>query len=198
MADISSLNNQTFSELDSSLLLTLGNGLTHVGATYVASANGIGLATYDNWIGVLGSPDPNDIVSFHTTVSNSGLGVIQYTFTQANGAVNPATGGVGAEVIAWNSTGVLLEQLTGYVPGQTTLSPDGTFLILTAPNVDLSVTDGSGGATVAQLTFGTSGAFPTFSVSAVPEPSTALLMPLLIIGLMISRIPSVRAYLGAH
>jgi hypothetical protein len=195
----SSLNNATFDELDSSLLLTIGNGITQTGGTYVASPNGIGLATYDNWVGVLGSPDPNDIVSYHTTIPTGGiggtLGIIQYTFTQADGAINPATGGVGAEIIGWNPTGVLLEQLTGYVPGANpTITPDGSFLILTAPSVDLSTTDGGPGATTAQLTFGTTGNFPTFS--AVPEPSTVLLMPLLIVALLVARIPAVRSFLG--
>jgi hypothetical protein len=170
VTDISPLNNTTFSELQSSLPLTIGNGITQSGDTYVASPNGIGLATYDNWVGVLGSPDPNDIVSYNLSIPNSGIGstigIIEYTFTQADGNVNPVTGGVGAEVIGWNSTGVLLEQLTGFVPGANpNITPDGSFLIMTAPGVDLSTTDGSGGATAAELTFSTSGPFPTFSTT---------------------------------
>ncbi len=198
MADISSLNNAVFNELDSSLPLTIGNGITSLGGgNYVASPNGIGLATYDNWLGVLGSPAPSDIVAYNTTVSNAalGLGVIQYTFTTADGTVSPTTGGIGAEVVAWNSTGALVEQLAGYVPGQTALSPDGTYLIFAAPSVDLSVTDGSAGPTTAELTFGTTGAFPTF---AVPEPSTVVLMPLMVILLMVSRIRSVRSFLAGR
>jgi hypothetical protein len=166
--DISSLNNATFSELDSSLLLRVGQGITQSGTTFVASPNGIGLATFDNWVGALGNPDPNDIVSYHVVIPSGGiggtLGIVQYTFTQADGAVNPASGGVGAEVIGWNSTGVLLEQLSSYVPGANpTINPDGEYLILEAPNVDLSTTDGSGGATTAELTFGTTGPFPQFT-----------------------------------
>ena len=94
------------------------------------------------------------------TVADATLDVVRYTFTQANGAVNPATGGVGAVVLAWNSTGILLEQLTGYVSGQTNLNPSGAYLVLST--ADLSVTDGSGGASPSQLAFGTSGPFPTF------------------------------------
>jgi hypothetical protein len=184
--DIAYLNGASFNELDSSLLLTLGNGLNHSGDVYVASANGIGLATYDNWIGVLGSPDPSDTVSFNTSVSNAGLGVITYTTTSADGSVSPAAGGIGAEIVATNATGFLLEQLNGYVPGpHAIINPDGQYFILASSSVDLSVTDGSGGATPGQLTF------------FVPEPSTALIMPMLIAMLMVSRIPGVRGLLGA-
>jgi len=197
MTDISSLNNNSlFNELDTSLPLTIGNGITSLGGgNYVASPNGIGLATYDNWLGVLGAPAPSDIIGYTTTVSNAALDVIQYSFTTADGSVSPKTGGIGAEVVAWNSTGVLVEQLTGYVPGQTSLSPDGTYLIFALPRVDLSVTDGSAGPTTAELTFGTSGAFPGFPV---PEPSTAVLMPLMVILLMVSRIRAVRSFLAGR
>jgi hypothetical protein len=199
--DIASLNNASFNELNSSLLLQIGDGLTQNGSTYVASPNGIGLATYDNWIGVLGNPAPSDIVAYNTTVSNSGLGVVEYTFTQADGTANPASGGIGAEVVAWNSTGVLLEQLTGYVPGPNpTITPDGNFLILAAPSVNLAVLDATGNfvgeqATSSELTFGTTGPFPSF---AVPEPGTVFLMPVMVIGLMLARIPAVRSFLGAR
>jgi hypothetical protein len=185
--NIADLNGASFNELQSSLLLTLGNGLNHSGDVYVASPNGIGLATYDNWIGVLGSPDPSDTISFNTTVSNANLGVITYTTTSADGTVSPAAGGIGAEVVATNSTGFLLEQLTGYVPGpHSIITPDGEYFILAAPGVDLSVTDGSAGPTTGQLTF------------FVPEPSTALLMPLMFAVLLLSRIPAVRSLLGAR
>jgi hypothetical protein len=200
MANINSLNDQVFNELDSSLLLTVGNGLSVNAGTYVASPNGIGLATYDNWVGTLASgPAPGDIVSYKTLVSNAGLGVVTYQTTLGDGSVNPATGGIGAEVVAWNSTGVLVEQLTGYVPGQTTLSPDGSYLIFEAPSVNLATFDANGnpipeGATTAELTFGTTGAFPTFA--AVPEPSTLMLMPLVLVLLMVSRVRSVRSFLA--
>jgi hypothetical protein len=200
MANISSLNDQIFNELDSSLLLTLGNGLTQTGGTYVASPNSIGLATYDNWVGTINAgPGSGDVVSYKTVVSNPGLGVVTYQTTLGDGSVNPASGGIGAEVVAWNATGVLLEQLAGYVPGQTTLSPDGDYLILENSSVNLATYDAAGnpipeGATLAELTFGTTGAFPTFA--AVPEPSTLMLMPVALVLLMVSRIRSVRSFLG--
>lgn len=202
MPDISSIYGQTFNELDSSLLLTLGNGLTQNGSTYVASPNGIGLATYDNWLGTLNSgPAPGDIVSYNTINPGgnaASLGVIQYTFTQGDGTVNPSVGGIGAEILAWNSTGVLLEQLAGYAPGQTTLSPDGEYLIFEQPSVNLATFDANGNpipeqATTAELTFGTTGAFPNF---AVPEPSTIMIMPLMVVLLVISRVRSVRSFLA--
>jgi len=165
--DIESLNNTTFNELDSSLLLQINDGVVLNGGTYVASPNGEGLATYDTWLGDLTSgPQPSDIVKYSLTVADASLDVVQYTFTQANGAVNPATGGIGAEVMAWNSTGVLLEQLTGYVPGQTVLQPDGQFLIVENSSVNLATFDANGNpmpeqATTAELTFSTTGPFPT-------------------------------------
>jgi Hint domain len=167
MTDISSLNNTTFNELDSSLLLQINDGLVLNGGTYVASPNGIGLATYDNWVGTLNSgPSPGDIVKYSLTVADENLGVVQYTFTTADGTVNPPSGGQGAEVVGWNSTGVLLEQLTGYIPGQTALTPDGQFLIVENSSVDLATFDANGNpmpeqATTAELTFSTTGPFPT-------------------------------------
>jgi len=169
--DITSLYNQTFNELDTSLLLSLGNGLTQTGNTYVASPNGIGLATYDNWNGNLDAgPASGDIVSYNIINPGGnapGLDVVQYTFTQGDGTVNPPTGGIGAVVVGWNSTGVLLEQLTGYAPGQTQLQPDGLFLIVENSSVNLATFDAAGNpmpeqATTAELTFTNTGPFPTF------------------------------------
>jgi len=203
MANISSLNNQVFNELDSSLLLTIGNGLAFNGTTYLASPNGIGLATYDNWVGTIASgPAPGDVVSYKTLVSNPSLGtsgVVTYQATLGDGSVTPATGGIGAEVVAWNATGVLLEQLTGYVPGATSISPDGNYLILENSSVNLATFDANGnpmpeGETTPELTFGTTGGFPTFA--AVPEPSTAMLLPVMVILLMLSRTRSVRSFLA--
>jgi hypothetical protein len=121
--NISSLNNTTFNELDSSVLLTIGNGLANNGGTYVATPNGIGLATYDNWNGgsLSSGAGASDIVAYHLTIPTGGigttLGIIQYTTTSGDGTVTPASGGIGAEIIGWNSTGILVEQLTGFVPG---------------------------------------------------------------------------------
>jgi len=86
------------------------------------------------------------------------------------------------------------------VPGATpNITPDGSILILEAPSVNLATYDANGNpiaeaATLAQRTFGTTGAFPSFS--PVPEPSTALLMPLLVVALLVIRIPAVRSFLG--
>ncbi len=193
--DISSLNNNSFNELHASLYLTSANVVDTAG-TYVASPNAIGLAIYDKWLGTIASPDPSDTVSLNTQVSNAALSIITYTETSAGGVVSPATGGIGAEVLGWNATGVLLEQLTGYVPGTNPIiTPTGQYFILTDPTVPLSFADpyspGYPGPTVAQLTFSQTGPFP----SLVPEPSTAMLMPLMVVALMVSRIPAVRAFL---
>jgi hypothetical protein len=48
-------------------------------------------------------------------------------------------------------------------------------------------------ATTAELTFGTTGAFPSF---AVPEPSTIMIVPLMVVLLVISRVRSVRSFLA--
>jgi len=67
--DITNLKGAVVNELDSSLLLTVGNGVTvNPNGTYTVSPNGIGLATYDNWIGTLTNPDPSDTVSFNTFI----------------------------------------------------------------------------------------------------------------------------------
>jgi hypothetical protein len=128
--NINSLNNVTANELDSSLLLAVGNGVSVNGTTYTVAPNCIGLASNDGWFGTLTNPDSSDTVSITTTMrtSNPSPGVVEYTSTDAGGAVSPATGGIGAEVVAWNSPGVLLEQLSGYVPGPSAvINPDGEF-----------------------------------------------------------------------
>ena len=202
--DISSLNDATFGATSASVLLTIGNGLSDTAGVYVASQTTNGdLATFDTWDGNTAgpgsTPQPVDVISFHSIVEpiaagNAPFGVVEYTFTQANGDVNPATGGTGAEVVAWNPTGVLLEQLSGYVPGQTSVTADNNYLILAASSVDLSSYDGSAGPTAAQVTFGTTGPFPSLAAS-VPEPSTMYLMPFMVIGLLIARTPAVRSFL---
>ncbi len=191
--DISALNNATFDELHSSLLLSGPNAPVQTGTNFVVSPLvGIGLANYDNWTGIIGSPDPADLIGVHTFFPTSPTpGILEYTNTNGAGVTSPSVGGVGAEIIAANSTGYLLEQLSGYVPGANpVITPDGTFFILSA--VDLSYTDGSAGPTTADLTFST-----TFGTSPVPEPSTALLMPVMVVALMVSRIPGVRSFLRA-
>ena len=65
---------------------------------------------------------------------------------------------------------------------------------LAASSVDLSSYDGSAGPTAAQVTFGTTGPFPSLAAS-VPEPSTMYLMPFMVIGLLIARTPAVRSFL---
>jgi hypothetical protein len=169
--NINSLNNTTFNELDTSLLLTVGNGVSVSGSTYVIAPNGGDqLAVYDRWIGTLTNPDPSDTVSFNTFIpsSNASPGILEYTFTTADGQVNPSTGGIGAEVVAWNSTGVLLEQLSGYAPGQTpVIDPDGEYFVVSTVNLSVNLT-GTEPATAAELTFGTTGPFPTFALCFLP------------------------------
>jgi hypothetical protein len=113
----------------------------------------------DNWNGTYpGSPQPTDIVSFNLTVADASRNVIQYTFTQANGAISSA---IGAEIIGYNSTGILAEQITGYVSGQTTLSlnPD-YFLVFSLTDLN-TLEAGYSGPPASALQFGQSGAFPT-------------------------------------
>jgi hypothetical protein len=191
------LDGGSFNELDSSLLLRTGPGLTIShnntvnGLTYVASPTAVGLATYDQWIGTTGNPDPSDIIAYNTTISDDGRGIIQYTFTSGDGTVTPGSGGIGAEVVAQNATGYLLETLNGYVPGPNpVINLSGRYLILENSTVNLATKDANGNfigeqATLAERTF-----------NGIPEPSIGLLMPVLLIGLMVARIPAVRSFLG--
>ena len=190
--DITNLKGAVVNELDSSLLLTVGNGVTvNPNGTYTVSPNGIGLATYDNWIGTLTNPDPSDTVSFNTFIpsSNPTPGVVEYYNTDGDGSLNPPSGGIGAGIIAWNSTGVLLEQLNGYVPGPNAIiTPDGEFFVLST--VDLSVAQtGTEQATPAELTFGTdpSVPIPVFSTCfltgvGIATPSGDVLVESLAVG----------------
>jgi len=200
--NISTLNNATFNELTASVPIQIGNGLTNVSGVYTATQNNQGnLAIFDSWTGASpSSPAPLDVTTVHTITeavvpSNAPFGVIEYMTTQANGTVNPASGGFGAEIVAWNATGVLVEQLPSYVPGATSVSPNGSYVLLAAPGVDLSIYTGAG-PTAAELTFATTGAFP--NLQATPEPSMALMMPLMVVLLMISRNRSVRSFFGAN
>lgn len=190
--DLSALNGASFNELNSSLLLSPGNGISQSGDVYVANPNGEGLANYDAWTGTLNSgPGSNDTVSVNTFIpAKATANILEYTLTLGDGSTSPPTGGIGAELVATNPTGYLFEQLTGYVPGANpVIKPDGNYFILTS--VDLAVTDANGnfvgeGATQAQLTF------------FVPEPSALMLMPVMLVALMVARIPSVRAFLGGR
>jgi hypothetical protein len=164
--DVTNLNGAVFNALDSSLFVeTDGHGLTINGdGTYTVTPTGIGLATYDNWVGSsITNPDPSDTVAVTTFIPGIPTpGIVEYTLTDGDGSVNPATGGIGAEVVGWNSTGVLLEQLTGYIPGTNAIiEPDGAYFILQNGG-DLSVVDGSVSPDQT-FTFGTTGPFPTFT-----------------------------------
>jgi hypothetical protein len=113
----------------------------------------------DNWNGTFpGSPQPSDIVSFKLTVADASLNVIQYAFTEANGTTSAP---IGAQVIGYNATGILAEQITGYVVGQTTLNlnPD-YFLVFSLTDLSTAET-GYGGPPTSALQFGQTGSFPT-------------------------------------
>lgn len=181
--DYASLNNAVFDALHSSISLTIGFGVAKLPGNqgYFVSAVSGQLASFDNWNGLLGSPDDGDIVSITTSTSGNPFGVLTYFQTLGNGDHAPATGGIGAQVVAFNSTGVLLQQLDGYVPGSSpTIKPNGTYFMLSLSN--LSYTDGSGGPGTGDLAF-------------LPEPSMVLLMPAMIAGLLIARMPAVRGFL---
>ena len=123
----------------------------------------------DNWNGTFpGSPAPSDIVSFKLTVADASLNVIQYSFTEANGTTSAL---IGAQVIGYNATGILAEQITGYVVGQTnlTLNPN-YFLVFSL--TDLSTAEaGYGGPPASALQFGQTGTFPTLPPVCFAEGS---------------------------
>jgi hypothetical protein len=193
--DLSSLTGMSFNELNASILLTTGagGGISVSGGVYTVQPNSAGnLAIYDTWAGLIGSPSPSDVLSLniaHTygPLATAPYGVIGYTLTDATGTTVPPTGALGAEVIAWNSTQILVEQSNGFVPGSGIFIPNGKFFVIGL--TDISTFDGS--VTTGQtFTFSTTGAFPN-----IPEPSTAVIMPLLIAALLVSRMPSVREFL---
>ena len=200
MTAINILNGLTFNALNSSVQISIGNGLSYNASTeiYTASPNEYGNLSnfdtwqYNNWDGTPISRVPvglGDVTAIHTIIaSGSPANVFEYTITTGSG---PLGGVVGAEVVAWNSTGVLADVLNGLVLGSNPqVTTTSAYIILSS--ADLSIGDGSG-PTAAELAFGTTGVFP--AALGVPEPSVAMLMPVMIIGLMIARLPSVRAYL---
>ena len=172
------LNGASFNELNSSLLLSPGNGISQSGDVYVrhrglrtaralrTTTRGPVLFQQRPWL-------ENDTVSVNTFIpAKATAGSISWLhfLTLGDGSTSPPkAGGIGAELVATNPTGYLFEQLTGRVPGTNpVIKPDGNYFILTS--VDLAVTDANGnfvgeGATQAQLTF------------FVPEPSALMLMP---------------------
>jgi hypothetical protein len=200
MTDINILNGAIFNALDSSVQISIGNGLSFNASTdvYTASANSYGNLSYfdtwtnNNWDGTPISQvavGQGDVTAIHTVIeSGSPANVFEYGITTGGG---PQPGLVGAEVVGWNSTGVLADVLYGLVlGGNPQVTTTSAYIIFSS--ADLSFSDGSG-PTAAELAFGTTGAFP--AALGVPEPSVAMLMPVMIIGLMIARLPSVRAYL---
>jgi hypothetical protein len=158
------------------------------------TAGDIGGSVADNWSGTFpGSPAPTDITQISTTVADLSRGIIQYTFTEANGTRSAKIGG---EVIGYNQTGVLVEQLTGYVTGQTsiTLNPD-YFIALSL--TDLNTLEAGYTPPAAALVFGQTGPSTLLGISSVPEPSSIALFSVMALGLMMSRLPGVRQFFSA-
>jgi hypothetical protein len=180
--NIGPLSNTSFSAMDD---LITGSVNNLGGGNYSVST--LGGSIFDNWIGSLGSPDPSDIVSNSVTVADPSRDVIQYTFTYGDGSHSAQ---VGAEVIAYNSNSVLIEQINNYIKGEAsfTLNPN-AFQVLSTGN--LSSTFGTPPA--ANLLFGQTGAS-----NLVPEPSTIALLPLLVVAMMVSRLPAVRGFFGTR
>ncbi len=169
MVNYTSLNGLNFNELDASEFLTVGNGVTvNADGTYTITPDVFGaLANYDNWSGSLGNPQAGDIttVSLTTGYSNPGstYGVVGYTITFGDGSVAPPAPGVnGLEVVAWNSTEVLLEDLSGFIPNfSQNVVPGGNYILVGSK--DLSTLDGSV-ASNASFTLGTTGPFPSITL----------------------------------
>jgi hypothetical protein len=191
--------NSTFDSTQVSIALTVGNGITinpDGGYTVTPATSGpnVGdLAAYDQDTGTIANPAPGDIVSFtfhtQTGVTNAPLGVVTYAFSEydpsnppTNVSTFPASGGIGAEVVAVSADYVLIDQAPGYTPGSTTISPNGQYFLIS--NNDISTYDGSFS--------------PTGSVTfSVPEPSAMALMPIMVIALIVARVPAVRTLLRA-
>ena len=122
-------------------------------------------------------------------LADLGRHILQYTFTPFGGSPSAK---IGAEVIAYNNSGVLLEQITGYVLGQTsiTLNPN-YFIVLSL--TDLSTAEaGYAGPPASQLAFGQVG-----GSSLLPEPSSIALFSVMALGIVASRLPFVRQFISA-
>ncbi len=198
LLNLNYLNGLSYNASQAGELQQVGSGVTISGNTYTVTPDSFGaLALLDNFSGTLANPQPGDIVkvTLSTGYSNPGAayGVVGYQDTYGDGTVTPPIGVLGAEIVGWNSTGILLEQLSGFVPnGKSTITPDGYYFIVGTQ--DISTTDGL--PTNASFTFTQNG--QSLPLSAIPEPTSALLMPVVLIGLMLARMPAVRSFLGAR
>jgi hypothetical protein len=185
---IGNLNNMNFDAAHS----ILGDPSSDVTVTSPGNytVGDFGGSVADNWNGIYpASPQATDITQIQTTVADLSRGIIQYTFREANGTTSAAIGG---QVIAYNSTGVLVEQATGYVKGQTniTLNPD-YFIVLSLTDLNTAEA-GYAGPSAAALTFGQTG-----SSALLPESGTIALLPVMVLALITMRMPIVRQFFSS-
>ncbi|HVY17109.1 MAG TPA: Hint domain-containing protein [Rhodopila sp.] len=154
--NISNLNGAKFTELTGSEPLSVNDGITiNSDGTYTVTPDSSGnLALYDTWSGTIGNPNPVDVVSYTTTVvtadSNVTFGEVQLTPTLGSGQTGTTTL---AEVVAWNSSEVLLEEGTS---SGGTFTPNGLYVVVGTQ--DISTYDKTF-PTNGSITLGTTGSF---------------------------------------
>jgi hypothetical protein len=195
--NISALNGLSVNELDSSIPVDSATGYNST--TMTVTANPLGFSQGDNWNGTApGSPQNGDLLSLNFTVANASSDLVTYTQTLSNGAGGTYSAGStnGAVVVGYDNHDALLALLN---VGDITNTADLSGEYIVVGDIDLSQTEGLANPVTA-LAFGTTGnsEFLGITGQAVPEPSVVLLMPVMVVGLMIARIPAVRSFMGGR
>jgi hypothetical protein len=119
-------------------------------------------------------------VTFDAYNASAAPGIVTYSLTYQNGTVVP---GFGGEVIGWNSTSVLIEDITGFVANnqsqgtwEGTLNPDDV-LWVSAQDISYDNGDNGGNGPNFPVNWGTSGTQPDFTTLICFGVGTAILTP---------------------
>lgn len=181
---LSTYNNTTYSATHvAAFPASFMTGTLNSSGTYVVPTS-VGSYADDFWIGTApSSPDPSDFISFKLTLPvglPAGQTVLQMTPSDSTGPQTP----LGLLVQGYNATGILTEQIDGYFPGESlpqiikNLDKNTLYVFSTA-----NLSPSAGSVSAASLTF-----------QDVPEPASVALLPLMIVALIATRLPAVRAF----
>ncbi len=162
--DVEQLNNVVYQATDVAALPLSGFDAfnTPAGIYVVDPATGSIIDNY--WSGTFGAPAPHDPVTFTLTAptQTAGQNILEYAAADADGTVQPA---IGFEVLAYNSTGIVGQEINGYFNGESAAAVAANlnanqFYVFSG--MELSVTDPNfpSGPSAATLTFGQTGTFP--------------------------------------
>jgi hypothetical protein len=111
--------------------------------------------------------------------------IITYQFTHVDGSTVPVFGG---QVVGYNNNQLLVDQLSGFTPGISDGTPNPHHFEIFS-TIDLSLTEAGYAGPPLPMFFGQTGPFAGFPV---PEPSPLMLLPVMLIGFVVSRLPAVR------